>query len=193
MKPATPPPVARPTEPAPKPAPRPAEAAGARAGDPAKARPAEPVEARQAGAGAANRSTRAGGGRPSGGEGGKSKQASWPIQPLPGEPPLTLFRHKRMVELPAGAEVDRFGQPDGNLTYLAGTLFEQRSLVPSWVNRPYRLYKLRRPLEVLTGVAVPWFDQPGGGTAYLLPKSIEDLLAEGALTELPADHPPVSG
>jgi hypothetical protein len=89
-----------------------------------------------------------------------------------------------MIELPAGFEIDRFGEPNGNLCYAAGTPFEERSLVPSWINRPYRVYRLRRPVEVLTGVAVPWFEQPGGGTAYLFPKTIDDMITDGALVEI---------
>ncbi|MFS8101454.1 TNT domain-containing protein [Lentzea alba] len=108
----------------------------------------------------------------------------FPISPLAGEPPLTLFRHKQMFELPAGTEVDRYGDQAGNLVYVAGTPFPERSLVPSWINRPYRVYRLRRPLEVLSGVAVPWFEQPGGGTAYLLPKAIEEMVADGVLVEI---------
>ncbi|PXY32282.1 glycohydrolase toxin TNT-related protein [Prauserella muralis] len=115
----------------------------------------------------------------------------WPIQPMPGEPPLTLFRGKEMRELPAGSELDRFGGPNGNLTYAAGTPFEERSLVPEWVNRPYHVYRVQRPLEALAGVAIPWFNQPGGGAAYLLPASIEELLAEGHLIELDPGEPPI--
>ncbi|HKN56470.1 MAG TPA: TNT domain-containing protein [Amycolatopsis sp.] len=115
----------------------------------------------------------------------------WPIGPLSGEPPLTLFRGKELRELPAGSELDRFGGPNGNLTYAAGTPFEERSLVPEWVNRPYHLYRVQRPLEALAGVAIPWFNQPGGGSAYLLPASIEELLAEGDLIELDPGEPPV--
>ncbi|QFZ23370.1 TNT domain-containing protein [Saccharothrix syringae] len=115
---------------------------------------------------------------------------TWPINPMSGEPPLTLFRHKKMTELPPGMEVDRFGDGSGNLVYAAGTPFPQRSLVPSWVNRPYRVYRLRRPVEVLTGVAVPWFEQPGGGTAYLMPKSIDDMIADGALVEVANQEAP---
>lgn len=111
-------------------------------------------------------------------------QRSWPINPMNGEPPLTLFRHKKMVELPAGMEVDRFGEGEGNLVYAAGTPFGQRSLVPSWINRPYHVYRLRRPVEVLTGIAVPWFEQQGGGTAYLMPKTIDDMVADGVLVEV---------
>nr|WP_199441853.1 TNT domain-containing protein [Umezawaea beigongshangensis] len=122
-----------------------------------------------------------------GADSSKNSNRSWPIQPMNGEPPLTLFRQKQMVELAPGTEVDRFGDPDGNLAYVAGTPFEERSLVPSWINRAYRVYRLRRPVEVLTGVAVPWFEQPGGGTAYLFPRTIEDMLAEGSLVEVTED------
>ncbi|MBB4963005.1 glycohydrolase toxin TNT-related protein [Saccharothrix violaceirubra] len=115
---------------------------------------------------------------------------TWPINPLTGEPPLTLFRQKKMVELAAGTEIDRFGDGAGNLVYAAGTPFEERSLVPSWISRPYRVYRLRRQVEVLTGVAVPWFEQPGGGTAYLMPKSIDDMLADGILVEVANQEAP---
>jgi hypothetical protein len=110
---------------------------------------------------------------------------------MAGEPPLTLFRGKELRELPAGSELDRFGGPNGNLTYAAGTPFAERSLVPEWVNRPYHVYRVQRPLEALAGVAIPWFNQPGGGSAYLLPASIEELVAEGDLIELDPGEPPI--
>ncbi|QUQ71273.1 caspase, EACC1-associated type [Kutzneria sp. CA-103260] len=117
----------------------------------------------------------------------------WPIQPLRGDPPLTLFRGKRVIELPQSIEVDRFGQPDGNLTYAAGTPFPQRSLVPEWVARPYHVYRLEQPVQALTGAAIPWFGQPGGGTAYLLPKSVKELLSDGTLVEVRPGTPPPTG
>jgi hypothetical protein len=106
-----------------------------------------------------------------------------PIEPLQGEPPLTLFRNLRELELAAGTEIDRFGDPGGNLAYAAGTHYTLRSLPPEWSDRPYHLYRLQQPLRVLIGTAVPWFDQPGGGTGYYLPVSIADLLADGVLVE----------
>lgn len=115
----------------------------------------------------------------------------WPIQPLPGEPPLTLFRGKELQELAVGSELDRFGTPEGNLTYEAGTPFSERSLVPEWVSRPYHVYRVQRPIEALAGVAIPWFGQPGGGASYLLPASIEELLANGVLIELDPGEPPI--
>jgi hypothetical protein len=108
----------------------------------------------------------------------------WKIQPLPGEPPLTLYRDKRMVMLPAGTEVDRYGEPDGNVTYAARTQYQHRSLPTEWSNQPYHLYRLQRPIEALTGVAVPWFEQPGGGTAFVLPTSIKELLSDGSIVEV---------
>jgi hypothetical protein len=110
--------------------------------------------------------------------------SDWPIRPMAGEPPLTLFRGKRLVELSAGTTIDRYGDEDGNLVYAVGTPFPSRSLVPDWINRGYRVYRLTQPVEVLTGTAIPWFDQPGGGTAYLLPESIDGLLAAGVLADL---------
>ncbi|WP_410668604.1 glycohydrolase toxin TNT-related protein [Amycolatopsis sp. cmx-4-68] len=129
--------------------------------------------------------------RPAVNGGGGGGQQQWPIGPMAGEPPLTLFRGKELRELPAGSELDRFGGPSGNLTYAAGTPFAERSLVPEWVNRPYHVYRVQRPLEALAGVAIPWFNQPGGGSAYLLPASIEELLAEGDLIELDPGEPPI--
>ncbi|WP_460440915.1 TNT domain-containing protein [Amycolatopsis stemonae] len=129
--------------------------------------------------------------RPAVNGGGGGGQQQWPIGPMAGEPPLTLFRGKELRELPAGSELDRFGGPNGNLTYAAGTPFAERSLVPEWVNRPYHVYRVQRPLETLAGVAIPWFNQPGGGSAYLLPASIEELLAEGDLIELDPGEPPI--
>lgn len=131
----------------------------------------------------------AAGGSPAGSSGSGNQQ--WPIQPMPGEPPLTLFRGKEMRELPPGSELDRFGPPNGNLTYAAGTAFEERSLVPEWVNRPYHVYRVQRPIEALAGVAIPWFNQPGGGAAYLLHASVEELLERGDLIELDPGDPPI--
>jgi hypothetical protein len=110
--------------------------------------------------------------------------SEWPITPLPGEPPLTLFRGKRVIELEPGMEIDRFGDDDGNLVYAAGTPFAERSLVPEWIDRPYHAYRVRQPVQVLTGAAIPWFDQPGGGTAFLLPDAVGDLVAHGQLVEI---------
>jgi hypothetical protein len=95
-----------------------------------------------------------------------------------------------MLDLPPGTEIDRFGNPDGNLTYAVGTSFTERSLVPEWIERPYHAYRVERPLQVLSGTAIPWFEQVGGGMAYLLPEAIHKLLAAGVLVEIPGRKPP---
>ncbi|AOS65686.1 glycohydrolase toxin TNT-related protein [Actinoalloteichus hymeniacidonis] len=112
------------------------------------------------------------------------------VRPLAGEPPLTLFRERRLVMLQAGTEVDRFGEPTGNVTYAAGTPYSRRSLPPQWIKRSYHTYRLLRPLQVLTGIAVPWFEQPGGGVSYVLPRSINDLIEDSALAEVTDVEPP---
>ncbi|HET8643401.1 MAG TPA: glycohydrolase toxin TNT-related protein [Pseudonocardiaceae bacterium] len=115
---------------------------------------------------------------------GTGKPPQWKVQPLAGEPPLTLYRDKRMVMLPAGTEIDRYGDPDGNVAYAARTQFQHRSLPADWGDNTYHLYRLQRPMEALTGIAVPWFEQPGGGTAFVLPSSINELLTDGTLVEV---------
>jgi len=94
--------------------------------------------------------------------------------------------------------VDRTGDPTGNLTYAARTLYPNRSLPQDHLARPYHAYRVERLLPAIRGIAVPWFGQPGGGTGYLLPRSIGDLLADGSLTEIPgttvaAPQPQVAG
>ncbi|GAA0525666.1 TNT domain-containing protein [Saccharopolyspora thermophila] len=114
------------------------------------------------------------------------------IQPLSGEPPLTLYRDRRVVMLQPGTELDRFGEPNGNVTYAMRTPYTHRSLPPQWANRSYFAYRVQRPIQALRGTAVPWFEQPGGGTAFVLPAPISDLLADGTLAEMPAtERPPM--
>ncbi|WP_158844596.1 TNT domain-containing protein [Saccharothrix deserti] len=117
------------------------------------------------------------------------------IQPLPDEPPLSLFRDRENVVIPVGTELDRFGAEAGNLVYAAGTVFGNRSLPPDWLNRRYHVYRVQKPVPALKGVAVPWFGQVGGGTGYFLASSVRDLLADGALVEVPAAavQPPQPG
>ncbi|MPY77256.1 MAG: DUF4237 domain-containing protein [Actinophytocola sp.] len=106
--------------------------------------------------------------------------ADWPIVPLRNEPPLTLLRGKRMVTLPAGTRLVRFGDDAGNLTHEASATFQETSLLPD--RETHRTeYRLRRPLRVLTGVTLPLGAMPGGALAYLLPRPIGQHVATGAL------------
>lgn len=109
----------------------------------------------------------------------------WPVQPLPGEPPLTLLTEKRIAVLMPGRELVRYGEPGGNLTFAAGTEFAAMSLRPEREQQGPRRYRVERELRVLAGQTVPWHDQPGGGPAYLLPKAVDDHVADGSLTAEP--------
>lgn len=110
-------------------------------------------------------------------------QAPVEIQPLPDEPPLSLLRDREQVVLQPGVEIDRFGE-NGNLVYAAGTMFDNRSLPPNWLNRRYHVYRVQRPIPAVKGIAVPWFGQPGGGTGFFLARPVRDLLADGSLVEV---------
>jgi hypothetical protein len=126
------------------------------------------------------------------GEPAPSGGADGAPEPLAGEPPLSLFRDRKEIELPVGEMVDRFGDTGGNVAYAARIPFGQRSLPPDWANRPYHLYRVERPERVLSGTAVPWFDQPGGGTAYVFDRSMDELVADGVLAEVRDAPPPPS-
>ncbi|MEV4645596.1 glycohydrolase toxin TNT-related protein [Saccharopolyspora sp. NPDC049357] len=127
-------------------------------------------------------------GQPANGQAPQGQQ----IQPLNGEPPLTLYRDRRIVMLQPGTELDRFGEPNGNVMYTVRTPYTHRSLPPQWSNRTYSAYRVQRPIQALRGTAVAWFEQPGGGTAFVLPASVSDLIADGTLAEMPSgERPPM--
>jgi hypothetical protein len=107
----------------------------------------------------------------------------WPIQPLPGEPPLTLLAGKHIVVLMPGREIVRYGPPTGNLAFAAGTEFNATSLRAERERQGPHRYRVARELRVLSGQTVPWHDQPGGGTAYLLPRAVDRHIANGSLTD----------
>lgn len=107
----------------------------------------------------------------------------WPVLPVRGEPPLTFYRGKRMVVLPEGATVTRYGNESGNLVHPEGTPFPETSLAFEREHER-RSYVLRRTLRVLAGIAVPWSGLPGGAVTYLLPRPIGHHLESGALDRL---------
>ncbi|WP_199428845.1 TNT domain-containing protein [Qaidamihabitans albus] len=108
----------------------------------------------------------------------------WPVLPLRGEPPLNYYRGKRLVTLPAGTTVQRFGNEAGNLVHAEDTPFAETSLAFEREHER-RVYRLRRPVRVLSGVTLPWGGLPGGAVAYLLPRAIGHHLETGALERLP--------
>jgi hypothetical protein len=115
----------------------------------------------------------------------KRETRAWPIQPMGDDLGLSLYQGKRLVTLPPGTEFDRYGDPAGNTLFAARTEFTHRSQPAEWAQRDYHVYRLRRAVRALVGTAVAWHDGAGGGTAYVLERSVADLLAEGALEEVP--------
>jgi hypothetical protein len=110
----------------------------------------------------------------------ESPALDWPIVPLRGEPPLNFFRAKRMIVLPAGATVLRFGNETGNLVHDPETRFPEVSLAPER-EQLRQQYRLLRGVPVLTGVMLPWGPMPGGAVAYLLPHALTQHLEMGTL------------
>ncbi|MCP2236679.1 TNT domain-containing protein [Prauserella halophila] len=104
----------------------------------------------------------------------------WPIQPVRGEPPLPFFRNKRMVTLPVGMRLRRFGGEQGNLLHPDRTPFPETSL-PVEREGDLRTFVVKRPVHVLTGVTSPWGPLPGGAVAYLLPNPVGAHVESGAL------------
>lgn len=107
----------------------------------------------------------------------------WPIQPTPGDPPLTLLRNKRLTRLGTGTVVLRFGEEPGNLVHQQEVRFATTSL-PLERERVTTTFRLRRSLYVITGVTVPWANLPGGAVAYVLPKPIAEHESDGSLERI---------
>ncbi|WP_297547614.1 TNT domain-containing protein [Amycolatopsis sp.] len=107
----------------------------------------------------------------------------WPITESDGEPPLTLLRNKRVVQLVEGTTVVRFGPENGNLVHGPQVRFATTSL-PLERDGHEQTYQLRRPLHVITGITVPWANLPGGAVAYVLPKPVVDHLADKSLERI---------
>lgn len=110
----------------------------------------------------------------------KSEPGDWPITPLRGEPPLKLFRARRMIVLGANKTVVRFGNETGNLVHEPSTRFPEASLTPEREAQRQE-YRVVRPLRVLTGVTLPWGPLPGGAVGYFLPHALAQHLETGAL------------
>jgi hypothetical protein len=86
--------------------------------------------------------------------------------------------------LPAGAQIDRYGYDSGSFVAPIGTPYNARSLPPE-SNGPYAAYTVLQDIEVQAGTTVPAFGQPGGGTQYLLPSTVDSLLRQQILKEIP--------
>ncbi|WP_194924578.1 TNT domain-containing protein [Catenulispora pinisilvae] len=130
----------------------------------------------------------------------KRRTDEWPIQPLGGDAGLQVYSGKRILTLPPGTEMDRYGEPAGNTLYAVGTEWTYRSQPSNVREREYHVYRLRRPVRGIVGSPIPWYDEAGGGTVYVLERSVADLLADGSLEPVeqptvrqPTVHPPAQG
>ncbi|MDQ0378237.1 TNT domain-containing protein [Amycolatopsis thermophila] len=110
-------------------------------------------------------------------------EGEWPIVPLRGEPPLTFYRAKRLVTLPIGTTLVRFGPETGNLVHEETARFPETSLLPEREVQRAR-YRITRPLRALTGVTEPWGALPGGAVAYFLPHPVGQHVETGALERI---------
>jgi hypothetical protein len=121
--------------------------------------------------------------RPSSAAEESDQPADWPILPVRGEPPLSFYRGKRIVVLPPGTPIVRFGNETGNLVHADPTRFVETSLAFER-ERERRQYRVQRALRVLTGVTAPWQGMPGGAIAYLLPRPLSQHIEAGALSRV---------
>ncbi|WP_394615544.1 TNT domain-containing protein [Lentzea sp. JNUCC 0626] len=104
----------------------------------------------------------------------------WPIEREGG------YEDSQAEIIKAGAELDRFGTPEGRVLSAADTPFAQRSLPPSAATEGYRRYRVEKDLPVHRTISAPWFGQPGGGSRYRTTYPVADLVALGYLTEITA-------
>lgn len=107
-----------------------------------------------------------------------------PLVVLSDDPPVESFASVTTAVV-EDIEVDRYGDPDGNLVFVADTPFDQRGLPEPYAERPYHRYRIGG--ERWQVVAVVSAD---GGHGYVLPKAISEYLRSGHLEEItPSNHP----
>lgn len=101
-----------------------------------------------------------------------------PLVVLSDDPPVESFASITTAEV-EDLEVDRYGEPDGNLVFVADTPFEQRGLPAEHADRPYHRYRIG---------GAPWrvvaVTSAAGGRGYVLPKAISEYLRSGHLEEI---------
>ncbi|MCG8914502.1 glycohydrolase toxin TNT-related protein [Actinokineospora sp. PR83] len=107
-----------------------------------------------------------------------------PLVVLSDDPPVESFAGVTPVVV-EDIEVDRYGEPDGNLVFAAGTPFDQRGLPAGFASRPLRRYRLTGGAWQVAAVT-----SAAGGRGYVLPRPISEYLRSGHLVEVTRpDHP----
>jgi hypothetical protein len=101
-----------------------------------------------------------------------------PLVVLADDPPVESFASVTTAVVEA-IEVDRHGDPAGNLVFVADTPFDQRGLPPEHAERPYHRYRIgTEPWRVVAVTSA------AGGRGYVLPKPISEYLRSGHLEEI---------
>jgi Tuberculosis necrotizing toxin len=89
---------------------------------------------------------------------------------------------KNLEYLQKGAQIDRYGSPNGTYASPTGTPLELRSLPPS-NSGVLNSFEVLKPFPVQSSTIAPWYNQPGGGIQYKLPKNINWLLENGFIKQ----------
>ncbi|WP_146107933.1 glycohydrolase toxin TNT-related protein [Actinokineospora auranticolor] len=113
-----------------------------------------------------------------------------PLAVLSDDPPVESFAGVTPVVL-EDVEVDRYGEPDGNLVFVADTPFDQRGLPADFASRPLHRYRLAGGAWQVVAVT-----SAAGGRGYVLPQAINEYLRSGHMVEIthpahatPSAHP----
>lgn len=88
--------------------------------------------------------------------------------------------------------VDRYGAPNGTFVSPAdpdSAPYGTRALPYDKNKMPYHRYEVLKPIPVKGGKAAWWFDEPGGAVQYKTEKSVQQLINEGFLKEVPTEPP----
>jgi len=103
-------------------------------------------------------------------------------------PPNRGFASGARGTVPEGIIIDRYGRPSGRYAGQPGTTISERGMPPGSETLEYHRYLVLKPIEaemVGPAASVPEFGALGGKTQYLFDQSIEKLLQQGFLRELP--------
>jgi RHS repeat-associated protein len=102
-------------------------------------------------------------------------------------PPNRGFVSSSKGIVPKGTIIDRYGRPSGRYAGQPGTTISERGMPKGSESLEYHRYKVLKPIDAEIGPAAPVsdFGASGGSTQYLFNKSIEKLVQEGFLVEIP--------
>jgi Tuberculosis necrotizing toxin len=88
--------------------------------------------------------------------------------------------------LPAGMEIDRYGNPTGSYFAPTRTPIDARSLAcdPVALHIPHYCYVVQQPLSFEACKIAAWFGQPGGGMQYFSNRNAAGLASAGRIRQV---------